>query len=154
MQSDRITRILVVTDHPEPPPELVLTMKRRSDLGTVQFRVVVPNPAQAELHLLHPERHEKALEAEQVLHNALPGLELAAGGRVFGSVSVRHDPMDAIEETLFSEPIDEIILSVAPHGLATRLHLDLAHRLQHFGLPITVISNNDIQHLPPDLPRE
>ena len=154
MHPNRITRILVVTDHPEPPPELVLAMERRSGLGTVQFRVVVPNPAQAELHLLHPERHDKALEAEQVLYSALPGLELAAGGRVFGSVSVRHDPMDAIEETLFSEPIDEIILSVAPHGLATRLHLDLAHRLQHFGLPITVIPNDDIKHLPPDRSRK
>ncbi|MEO6473306.1 MAG: hypothetical protein ABIR57_14965, partial [Aeromicrobium sp.] len=131
MQPHRITRILVVTDHPEPPSNLVSAMKRRADLGTVQFRVVVPNPAQAELHLLHPERHDKALEAEQVLLSALPELELATGGRVFGSVSVRHDPMDAIEETLNSEPIDEIILAVAPHGLATRLHLDLAHRLQH-----------------------
>ncbi|MEO6471096.1 MAG: hypothetical protein ABIR57_04535 [Aeromicrobium sp.] len=139
MNQSRITRILVVTDHPEPTPELVLAMKRRADLGAVQFRVVVPNPAQAELHLLHPERHEKASEAEDVLHTALPGLEVASGGRVIGSVSVRHDPMDAIEETLFSEPIDEIILSVAAHGFATRLHQDLAHRLQHFGLPITVI---------------
>ncbi|MBC7631781.1 hypothetical protein [Aeromicrobium sp.] len=134
-----------MTDHPEPPPELILAMQRRADVGAVQFRVIVPNPAQAELHLLHPERHEKAREAEQVLLSALPELEVAAGGRVLGSVSVRHDPMDAIEETLFSEPIDEIILAVAPHGLATRLHLDLAHRLQHFGLPITVITNDDIQ---------
>lgn len=139
MNEHRITRVLVVTDHPEPPPELVQAMTRRADLGTVQFRVVVPNPAQAELHLLHPERHQKVAEAEEVLRSALVGVEAAAGGRVFGSVSVRHDPMDAIEETLLSEPIDEIILAVAPHGFATRLHQDLAHRLEHFGLPITVI---------------
>ena len=72
----------------------------------------MPNPARAELHLLHPERHDKAEEAEQVLRAMLPDLEQAAGGRVIGSVSVRHDPMDAIEETLFTEPIDEIILDV------------------------------------------
>lgn len=139
MKHQSITRILVVTDHPEPPAELVRAMKTRADQGPVQFRVVVPNPAQAELHLLHPERHEKAAEAELVLHSALPGLEASTGGRIFGSVSVRHDPMDAIEETLFSEPIDEIILAVAHHGMATRLHLDLEHRLEHLGLPVSVV---------------
>ena len=59
---------------------------------------------------------------------------------MIGTVSVRNDPMDAIEETIFSEPIDEIMLSVAPHGLSTWLHQDLAHRLQHFGLPVTVVA--------------
>ena len=71
-----------------------------------------------------------------------PAVEEAAGGHVIGSVSVRHDPMDAIEETLFSEPIDEIILSVVSHGLATWLHQDLQHRLKHFGLPITVVAED------------
>ncbi len=121
-------------------------MQRRAELGDVQFRVVVPNPAQAELHLLHPERHDRAREAEKVLSTALIGLEVATGGRVIGTVSVRHDPMDAIEEILFSEPIDEIILSVIPHGFATRLHQDLAHRLQHFGLPVTVVHNDHVRH--------
>ena len=31
----------------------------------MQFRLVVLNPARAELHLLHPERHDKAAEAER-----------------------------------------------------------------------------------------
>ncbi|MCW2827068.1 MAG: hypothetical protein JWQ67_684 [Marmoricola sp.] len=135
----RRTRILVVTDSAEPTAALVEAIRHRAASGDVQFRVVVPNPARAELHLLHPERHDKAHEAEQVLDKALPGLEIAAGGRVIGSVSVRNDPMDAIEETIFNEPVDEIMLSVAQHGFATRLHQDLPHRLEHFGLPVTVV---------------
>ena len=135
----RMTRILVVTDTAEPTTALLEAIARRAESGGVQFRVVVPNPARSELHLLHPERHDKAHEAEQVLEKALPGLEIAAGGRVIGSVSVRNDPMDAIEETIFSEPIDEIMLSVVPHGFSTRLHQDLPHRLKHFGLPVTVV---------------
>ncbi|MCW2806067.1 MAG: hypothetical protein JWQ93_22 [Marmoricola sp.] len=135
----RRTRILVVTDSAEPTAALVEAIRHRAESGDVQFRVVVPNPARAELHLLHPERHDKAHEAEQVLDKALPGLEIAAGGRVIGSVSVRNDPMDAIEETIFNEPVDEIMLSVARHGFATRLHQDLPHRLEHFGLPVTVV---------------
>ncbi len=135
----RTRRILVVTDTAEPTTALIGAIARRAESGEVQFRVVVPNPARSELHLFHPERHDKAHEAEQVLDKALPGLEIAAGGRVIGSVSVRNDPMDAIEETIFSEPVDEIMLAVAEHGFLMRLHQDLAHRLQHFGLPVTVV---------------
>ena len=139
MTPQRTTRILVVTDHADPSDALLDAITHRAENGDSQFRVVVPNPARAELHLLHPERHDKAHEAELVLRQAQPLLERAAGGQVIGTVSVRSDPMDAIEETIFSEPIDEIILSVAPHGLSTWLHQDLAHRLQHFGLPVTVV---------------
>ncbi len=140
MTQHRTTRILVVTDHADPSDALLEAIAHRAESDDVQFRVVVPNPARAELHLLHPERHDKAAEAEQVLRQAQPSLERAAGGPVIGTVSVRSDPMDAIEETIFSEPIDEIMLSVAPHGLSTRLHQDLAHRLQHLGLPVTVVA--------------
>ncbi len=54
-----------------------------------------------------------------VLRQALPLLERAAGRPVIGTVSVRADLMDAIEEAIFGEPIDELMLSVAPHGLST-----------------------------------
>lgn len=135
----RRLRILVVTDHAEPSPALLDAMHWRAAVERVQFRVVVPNPARAEVHLLHPDRHEKAYEAEQVLRTALPALEAAAGDTVIGSVSVLHDPMDAIEHTLLSEPIDEILLAVDQHKLATRIHQDLPHRLSHLGLPVTVV---------------
>jgi hypothetical protein len=139
LENDRTTRILVVTDHANPSDALLKAITHRAESGDVKFRVVVPNPARAELHLLHPERHEKAHEAELVLRQAQPLLERAAGGPVIGTVSVRNDPMDAVEETLFSEPIDEIMISVAPHGFSARLHQDLPHRLQHFGLPVTEV---------------
>jgi hypothetical protein len=136
---DVIARILVVTDHADPTPALLQAVERRALAGPAQFRLVVLNPARAELHLLHPERHDLARAAEEVLHRASPVLETAAGGRVIGSVSVRHDPMDAIEETLNNEPVDEIILSVPTHALAAWLHQDLPHRLGHLGLPVTTV---------------
>ena len=137
MLNDRTVRVLVITDRTAATPELITAIRQRSERGPAQFRVVVPNPAVAELHLLHPQRHDKAAEAEKVLRQALPAIDEAAGSHVIGSVSIRHDPMDAIEEILFSEPIDEIILSVVGHGVARWLHQDLQHRLEHFGLPIT-----------------
>jgi hypothetical protein len=139
MESSQPARILVVTDEPAATPALIAAIRERAATGAAQFRIIVPDPASAELHLLHPERHDKAAQAERALRAALPDIEAAAGGAVIGSVSVRHDPMDVIEETIFNEPINEIILAVHPHGLSRMLHLDLPRRAAHLGLPVTVV---------------
>jgi hypothetical protein len=138
-QNGRQTRVLVVSHGTAFTPELVTAVRERAMRGPARFRLVVPNPARADLHLLHPERHDKAEEAEHDLLRALPTVEAAAGGHVVASVSVRHDPMDAVEEVLFNEPVDEIILALADHPVSARLHQDLAHRLAHHGLPVTTV---------------
>jgi hypothetical protein len=132
-------RVLVITDRDGASEEVLAAIRDRAAKGAAQFRVVVPNPAKAEFHLLHPQRHDKAAEAETVLRAALPAFEQAAGGHVIGTVSIRHDPYDAVEEVMLSEPVEEIIVSIAPHHLNRWLHLDLPHRLQHFHLPITTL---------------
>ncbi len=137
MTEPRTRRVLVVSDHTSPSDDLIAEMSRRATSQDVQFRLVVLNPARAEVHLLHPERHDKATEAERAMRAMLPELERAAGAPIIGSVSVRHDPMDAIEETMFAEPVDEILLALPEGHLATRLHQDLAHRLAHFGVPVS-----------------
>jgi hypothetical protein len=134
-----VSRVLVVTDHPDPTGRLLSAIRERADRSPAQFRVLVPNPARAEVHLLHPERHEQAAAAEHVLRRALPAIEEAASGHVVGSVSVQHDPMDAIENTLAAEPLDEIMLAVHEHGLGIRLHQDLARRLGHLGIPVSLV---------------
>ena len=135
------TRILVVTDTSEGAPELVTAIAARAN-DDVRFRLVVLNPARAEVHLLHPERRDKAREAEKTLAHTLERLEEVIGAhRIVGSVSVRHDPMDAVEETLFAEPVDEIVLHVREHALARRLHQDLPHRLAHYGIPIQTVDH-------------
>ena len=139
MTEPRSHRVLVVTDAAEPTKSLRDAIRHRAETGDAQFRLVVLNPARAELHPLHPERHDRAAEAEATLRSALPQLELSAHAPVIGSVSVRHDPMDAIEEVIFSEPVDEIILDVPPHHLSSWLHQDLAHRLAHFHIPVVTI---------------
>lgn len=140
--TDLPTRILVLTDAAEVAPELLEAMAERAADGDVRFRLVVLNPARAEVHLLHPERHDKAAEAERALRETLPRLEEALGGRrVIGSVSVRHDPMDAVEETLNAEPVEEIWLHVREHALTRRLHQDLTHRLSVHHLPVRVVEH-------------
>jgi Universal stress protein family len=137
MYQERTRRILVVTDHTPLSEALLAEIARRAAGEDVQFRLVVLNPARDEVHLLHPERHDRAAEAELALRAMLPDLQLAAGAHIIGSVSVRHDPMDAIEEVMFTEPVDEILLAVHEGHLATRLHQDLPHRLAHLDLPVT-----------------
>src|SRR5689334_8915601 len=140
-----IHRVLVITDAAEPSPSLREAIRHRAETHDAQFRLVVINPARAEVHLLHPERHDKTAAAERVLRAAIPALEADAGAEVIGSVSVRHDPMDAIEETMFNEPIDEILIDVPPHHLSSMLHQDLEHRLAHFGIPVVSI-RHDARH--------
>jgi hypothetical protein len=139
MESSTPARILVLTESSAITPALTNAVRERAEQGPAQFRLVVPNPAPAEWNLVHPERHRLAEEAERVLEEALPALEEAAGHSIIGSVSIRHDPMDAIEERLYDEPFDEIIIVTRPHDLQRRLHVDLPHRLAHFGLPVTSV---------------
>ena len=142
MPANLPTRILVLTDVARVAPELLEAMASRAARDDVLFRLVVLNPARAEIHLLHPERHVKAAEAEVALRATLLRLDAGLAGRpVIGSVSVRHDPMDAIEETLNAEPIEEIMLHVGEHSLTRRIHQDLAHRLAPRSLPVSVIEH-------------
>src|SRR4051794_6007525 len=134
-----IHRVLVVTDAARPSPSLREAIRHRAETHDAKFRLVVINPARAEIHLLHPERHDKAVEAEAVLLAALSTLEADAGGPVIGSVSVRHDPMDAIEETMHNEPVDEILIDVPAHRLSSLLHQDLEHRLGHLHIPVVTV---------------
>jgi hypothetical protein len=71
----------------------------------------------------------------------LPLIEEAAGSPVDGAVSIRHDPYDAIEETLFAgAQFDEILLFTKPHRIEGWLHIDLPHRIAHFGMPVTTLT--------------
>jgi hypothetical protein len=140
MEGATPAHVLVVTDRPAATPALLDAIHGRAARGPAWFHLLVPNPAAAEWHPGHPERHERVAEAEQELTLALPMMEAAAGRPVEGSVSPRHDPMDAIEEALRAEDYDEIILSSVPHRLSSWLHVDLPHRVAHLGLPVTTIT--------------
>jgi hypothetical protein len=137
--SDGPARVLVITDRTDATPELLEAIRHRAEQGPAEFRILVPNPARAEASILHPEHHDAAEEAELTLIEALPAFEAAANGRVIGSVSIRHDPYDAVEELLLDEPIDEFIVAIPPRGLSKKLHLDLPHRLSHFNHPVATV---------------
>jgi uncharacterized membrane-anchored protein len=149
MSSPTSTSVLVVTDRIAVSPELVRTLRERAARGPIQVRLLVPNPAPAEWHPAHPERHAKADAARRVLAQTLPELQAAVEVPVDGSVSTRHDPLDAIEELLHDEPVDELIVATTPHHIEGWLHVDLPHRAAHLGLPVTTIAGSTALELPP-----
>ena len=134
--------MLIVTDRIAATEGLLDSIRGRVARGPATFHVLVPNPAPAEWHPGHPERHDKVAEAEHVLAATLPEISEVAGDTVEGTVSIRHDPMDAIEETLSEAGFDEIVLATAPHDVEAWLHIDLPHRVAHLGLPVTTVSQH------------
>lgn len=131
------TRILLVTDTVEPTPATVAAIRGRADSGPISVQLLVANPAAAEWHPLHPDRHEQVDEALAALDRVLPALSEQLEVPVTGSVANDHDPFDAIEHLVRTEQVDEVLIAMAPHAIARRLHLDLAHRVAHLGLPVS-----------------
>jgi hypothetical protein len=136
LESWNTAHVLVVANGTVATPALLDAIRERAEHEPVQFHLLVPAWS-----LTGAERRHKIDEAELVLELSLPLMEEAAGSQVEGSWSIRHDPMDAIEDALRSSHFDEIILLTAPHAVARRFHVDLPHRVAHLGLPVTVVSD-------------
>jgi hypothetical protein len=138
MEVSSSARVLVVAHKTAATPALLEAVRRRAAHGPAAFHLLVPDP-----HPHPPGLRPDVTAGEQVLALALPLLSEAAGAPVDGTVSRRHDPMDAIEETLHDEEYDEIILSTLPRAVSRWLHLDLPRRVAHLGLPVTTVTAQD-----------
>ena len=137
MEASGTARVLVVAHKTAATPALIDAVRGRAERGPAEFHLLVPGPHPTLLH--HETSPPGVTEGAQVLALALPLLGEAAGGLVDGSVSRRHDPMDAIEEALHDTGYDEIILSTLPRAVSRWLHIDLPHRVAHLGLPVTTV---------------
>jgi uncharacterized membrane-anchored protein len=138
VRPESVAHVLVVAHKTAATPALLDAIRRRAALGAARFHLLVPNPA-GHAELTEAVRLEKHTEGEHVLALALPLIDQAAGGEADGSVSIRHDPMDAIEEALDGTDFHEIILSTLPPSISRWLHADLPHRVAHLGLPLTTV---------------
>ena len=94
---------------------------------------------QVTLLVPHPYWDPETEEAAAVLELALPLLDEAAGGHVEGAIG-DSDPFAAVQEAVERGGFDETIISTLPARVSRWLHLDLPHRVQAFGLPVTVVT--------------
>jgi uncharacterized membrane-anchored protein len=132
-------QVLVAVDRTAFTPELVDVLRERAQRSPATFHVLIANPAaRAEVTEHERERHHE--DGERVLALSLPFVEKAVDSTVTGSVSTRHDPMDAIEEALHDGEFHEIVLSTLPHSVTQWLHVDLPHRVAHLGLPTQTVT--------------
>jgi uncharacterized membrane-anchored protein len=109
-------------------PAVLDAVRDRVARGPAKFHLLVPNPSEHG-EITDSERRRHHEEGERVLALALPLLQEAADGSVEGSVSIRHDAMDAVEETLRGGEFHEIIVATMPHHISHWLHVDLPQRL-------------------------
>src|SRR3954451_19723036 len=132
-------QVLVVAHETAATPALIDAVRDRAERARASFHLLVPNLAE-HAELTDAERAHRHADGERMLALALPLVQDAAGGAADGSVSHRHDPMDAIEETLHDGGFHEIILSTLPHRVSHWLHADLPQRVAHLGLPMTTVT--------------
>ncbi len=130
--------VLVVAHRTAATPALLDAIRARAAEGPAGFHLLVPNPAD-HAEVTEAERDKAHTEGDHVLALALPLIDQAAGEHATGSVSIRHDPMDAIEETLHDGDFHEIILSTLPRSVSRWLHIDLPSRVEHLGVPVTTV---------------
>jgi uncharacterized membrane-anchored protein len=132
-------QVLVVAHKTAATKALIDAVRARAARGPATFHLLVPNPAM-HAELTDRERELHTAQGEQVLELALAMIDQAAGTSAEGSVSLRHDPLDAIEETLREGDFHEVIVSTLPHGISRWLHSNLPSRIAHLGLPVTTVT--------------
>jgi len=138
-RADSHASVLLVAGWTAATPAVLDAVRERVARGPATFHLLVPNPSDHG-EITDGERRRHHAEGERVLSLALPLLEVAAHGPVEGSVSIRHDTIDAVEEALRDGDFDEIVVATMPRSISHWLHVDLPHRLEHTGLPVTTVA--------------
>jgi hypothetical protein len=137
MESNAPARVLVVAHKTAATPALLQAVRERAARGPATFTLLVPTPAHGLTRIMDPEDVEDT-EARDTLALALPLLEDAAGAPVKGMVGA-PSPLEAIEDAIHLEGFDEIILSTLPATVSRWLRIDLPHKLNGLGLPVTTV---------------
>ncbi len=124
-----MAHVLIVAHRTAATPRLLAAVASRAHRGPCMFTLLVPRP------YWDPETNE----AHATLELAIPLLDRAAGSHVHGLVGPT-DPFEAVRELFGQERIDEVIVSTLPARISRWLHLDLAHRIERLGVPVTVVT--------------
>ena len=131
-------RVLVVAHKTAATPALLDAVRERAARGDASFTLLVPKSVHGLDRVADPE-DVSVDEAQQMLELALPLLEEAAGAPVEGMVG-DSSPLMAIEDAVNAHGFDEIIISTLPARVSRWLRLDLVHKLNGLGLPVTTVT--------------
>jgi len=137
-------RVLVVAHKTAATPALLDAVRQRAARGDATFTLLVPKLVHGLDRVADPE-DVAADEAQTILELAIPLMEEAAGARVEGKIG-DPNPMAAIEDAVNADGYDEIIVSTLPTRVSRWLHLDLPHKLNGLGLPVTTVIAKERAH--------
>jgi hypothetical protein len=129
MPARQTARVLIVAHRTAATPLLLAAVTDRSRRGPCVFTLLVPRP------YWDPDTEEAAAALEL----ATPLLEQAAGSQVVGIIG-NSDPLVAVRDALERAKFDEVIISTLPVHVSRWLRLDLPHRVEQLGLPVTVVT--------------
>jgi hypothetical protein len=138
MESSNPARVLVVAHRTAATAGLSDAVRNRASAGPARFTLLVPRTAHGLHRLMDPEDQDDS-EARAILEQALPLLSNAAGSPVDGLIG-DPTPLTAIEDTVNSQPFEEIILSTLPAHVSRWLRLDLPSKVAAFGIPVTTVT--------------
>jgi hypothetical protein len=138
--------VLVVAHRTAATPALVDAVRARAARGPARFTLLVPHQAHG-LHRVVDAQDQDRSEAQEVIDQALPALEQAAGSPV-ESIVGDPDPLAAVEDAVNLHGFDEIIISTLPRRVSRWLRLDLPHKLEGLGLPVTTVTAKEEQGSP------
>jgi Repeat of Unknown Function (DUF347) len=131
-----LARILVVANKTAASSALVEAVRARAAVGPAEYVMLVPNPA----HLAFDRISSDVHEGEELLSEALPALERAAGTEIEGRVAMSPNAYDDIVTELETRSYSEIILETVPTHVSHWLHVDLPERIAHLGYPLTTVA--------------
>lgn len=129
--------VLVVANKAAATPALIEAVRQRAAAGPAHFFMLVPNPHHAAFDRVTP---DDVGSGEQVLAQALPTLEGAAGEHVSGRVAASPNAYDDIVAELETGGYAEVILETPPSHVSHWLHVDLPERVAHLGYPLTTVA--------------
>jgi hypothetical protein len=146
MESSSPARILILAHKTAATPALLAAVKERASAGPATFTLLVPKLTHG-LHKVVDAEDQQSDEAHEVLALALPLLEEAAGGHVDGIVG-DPNPLDAVQDAVNLRGFEEIIVSTLPARVSRWLRLDLPHKLEGLGIPVTTVTAKDASGVP------